>query len=137
MSEVTAAEKKSHFQNPGNVFINCSNHPSAVWCDAQRQAAQVYGEIMDIQFPEIDPAWTTGQVQEEAERICGEIVRSHPAAVMCQGEFTFTYALVRRLKEKGITVLAACSRRQTEEIAAEDGSTKKRVIFTFECFREY
>ena len=92
---------------------------------------------MDLPFPEVDPAWTAGRVREEAERVYREIVSLHPAAVMCQGEFTFTYALVSRLKENGLTVLAACSRRRVEEISDETGSTQKKVIFTFEGFREY
>lgn len=56
---------------------------------------------------------------------------------MCQGEFTLTYAIVTRLKKNGITVFAACSRRGTEEIRNADGSTQKKVLFSFERFREF
>lgn len=137
MSEITAAERRSRLQNSENIFINCSNHPSAAWGDEQRRKAEVYGKIIDLPFPEVDPAWTAGRIREEAERVYREIVSLHPAAVMCQGEFTFTYALVSRLKENGLTVLAACSRRRVEEISDETGNTQKKVIFTFEGFREY
>ena len=119
------------------VFINCSNHPSETWCAEQKKAAEEYGRIVDIRFPEVDPGCTNAQVNAEAERICGEIDQYNAAAVMCQGEFTLTYAIISRLKEKGITVLAACSRRRTEEIINDDGSTQKKALYSFEGFREF
>lgn len=66
------------------VFINCSNHPSETWCAEQKKAAEEYGRIVDIRFPEVDPGWTNAQVNAEAERICGEIDQYDAAAVMCQ-----------------------------------------------------
>ena len=51
---------------------------------------------------------------------------------MCQGEFTFVYSLVRRLKEKKVVCLAACSERMVADTA--DG---KIVRFEFVKFREY
>lgn len=79
----------------------------------------------------------TEQVQKSAEKVCRTIERYHVGAVMCQGEFTLTYAIVTRLKKNGITVFAACSRRETEEIRNADGSTQKKVLFSFERFREF
>ncbi len=119
------------------VFINCSNHPSEKWCGEQRQEAEKYGIIVDIPFPEVDPACTAEQVRELADRICEKINQYNAAAVMCQGEFTLTYSIVSRLKRKGIITLAACSRRKTEETVKEDGSIQKKVIFDFEGFREF
>lgn len=52
------------------VFINCSNHPSERWSREQKQAAEGYGEIVDLPFPEVDPSWDAGQV------------RSHPKTLM-------------------------------------------------------
>ena len=119
------------------VFINCSNHPSAIWSKEQKQAAEAYGQIRDIDFPEVDPGWTEQEIQREADRICGEIFRYNVAAVMCQGEFTLTYAIVRKLKERKIPALAACSSRRTEETVNENGSTQKSTVFIFERFRKY
>ena len=82
------------------VFINCSNHPSAIWSKEQKQAAEAYGQIRDIDFPEVDPGWTEQEIQREADRICGEIFQYNVAAVMCQGEFTLTYAIVRNLRKE-------------------------------------
>lgn len=119
------------------VFINCSNHPSEMWSAEQKKEAETYGEIVDIPFPEVNPSWTTEQVHALADRICEKIARYNTAAVMCQGEFTLTYAIVSRLKEKGVTAVAACSRRRTEETINEDGSIQKKALYSFERFREF
>ena len=119
------------------VFINCSNHPSERWSREQKQAAEGYGEIVDLPFPEVDPSWDAGQVRNLAEKVVETMMQYHIAAVMCQGEFTLTYAIIRKLKEKGITVLAACSRRRVEEITNADGSSQKQAVFSFEGFREF
>ncbi|MBX6330150.1 MAG: hypothetical protein IRY89_16465 [Pseudolabrys sp.] len=52
---------------------------------------------------------------------------------LVQGEFTLTVELVRRLQSRGITCLAATSKRDVEE-----GSAGRRVAtFTFVRFRAY
>ena len=119
------------------VFINCSNHPSKTWGEDQRAAAEQYGVITDLPFPEVDPAWTKDQVQRAADQVLEQIDQYHCGAVMCQGEFTLSYAIIKGLKERGICAVAACSRREAEEILQEDGSTRKKVVFHFEGFREY
>lgn len=121
----------------GKRFINCSNHPSANWCREQREAAEVYGRIEDFPFPEVEPGWDREQICECAERLCKAILEREPEAVMCQGEFTLTYAIVDRLKKEPVKVLAACSRRAAEECRKEDGSIEKRTVFQFVKFREY
>ena len=134
METIAAKKVRSSYEK---VFVNCSNHPSKRWSKGQKEAAEEYGRIVDTRFPEVDPAWTAEQVHAEAERICREIDKYCVGAVMCQGEFTLTYSIVSRLKKKGITVLAACSRRRTEETTNEDGTIQKKVIFSFEGFREF
>lgn len=57
-------------------------------------------------------------------------------AVMAQGEFTLTYAVVNRLKSMGITVISAVSERIVME-QVENGEVRKTVIFRFAGFREY
>ena len=119
------------------VFINCSNHPSVQWGEEQKKAAANYGKIVDYPFPEVDPSWTTEQIYELAEQVCGEMAECHPAIVMCQGEFTLAFAIISRLKAEGIPVVAACSRRSVEEVIQEDGSVQKQSSYHFEGFREY
>ncbi len=98
------------------MFINLSNHPSAHWSEKQCQAAKQWGEIIDYPFPQVAPDATWEDIQKKAEKIVTEVcdlAKEQPSAVMCQGEFTLTYALVRRFKEKHVTVLSACSERVT------------------------
>lgn len=114
------------------VFVNFTNHPSSEWDSRQRKAAEGYGEIVDIQFPMVDPRKGEAYIGELAERCLAEILMMEPAAVLCQGEFCLVYRLVSLLKEKRIPVLAACSRRMVE---MKDG--KKEVFFQFCRFREY
>ena len=49
---------------------------------------------------------------------------------------TLTYQLVK-LKEKGLTVLAACSERKISETILPDGTYRKKAVFQFVKFREY
>lgn len=114
------------------VFVNFTNHPSERWTEKQKKEALKYGEIIDIAFPEVEAAGDKDYVIQLAEKSAAQIVQLHPAAVLCQGEFCLTYHVILKLKEKGIKVLTACSKR----IVKENGN-KKEVIFEFEQFREY
>lgn len=118
-------------------FINYTNHPSANWSEAQRQAAQLYGEIMDMDFPEIKPQWDEEQVASLACQQAEEIIAQKPVAVLVQGEFTFSYALISLLQQAGIRVLAACSQRCTESVINEKQETIRRSVFKFVRFRQY
>lgn len=116
----------------GSNFINFTNHPSSAWCEEQIKEAEKYGTIVDMPFPAVPPM----SGREEVERIGMEyfdrIIRLKPQAVLCQGEFTLSVYMIRRLQEAGIIVLAAC----TERIAVTKGN-EKTSIFKFAQFREY
>lgn len=118
-------------------FINLSNHPSDRWEDKQKEAAQQWGTIVDYPFPAVDAQSSTQDIKELAKTIVIDILKKNPAAVMCQGEMTLTYQLVKLLKEQGITVLAACSERKISETILPDGTYEKKAIFQFVRFREY
>ena len=66
-----------------------------------------------------------------------KILSMEPAAVLCQGEFTYTFAMVERLKALGVPTMAACSERVVEEQLDADGSTRKISKFRFVRFRMY
>lgn len=119
------------------IFINHTNHPSAQWSEAQRRAAEHYGKIVDLSFPGIDAMASEDEVDHLADIYAEKIVTYQPAMVLCQGEFTYTYALVQRLHQHGIRVTAACSERIVEEKLEEDGSTRRLSRFYFVRFREY
>lgn len=133
----TGDMKTMTMESGKSCFINLSNHPSSDWKKEQVLAAQEYGEIIDMPFPGISANASEGDIADLAEQYAKEIADKNPAAVMCQGEFTFVYALVRRLNALGIVCVAACSERQTTEYTDENGKLKRESVFEFVRFREY
>ena len=120
------------------MLINLSNHPSQSWSGKQFSAAhELYGEITDMPFPAVSAGLCYDEVQTVADELIKKILSIKPDAVMCQGEFTLTYAVVSRLKQRGITVISACSERVAEEKLLPDGRSEKVMIFDFVQFREY
>ena len=95
-------------------------------------AAKWYGEIVDMKFPSVDPLADESYIAETAEYYLEKILELEPNAVLCQGEFCLVYRMVNRLKENGVTVLSACSRRVAGN---QDG--KKEESFQFSRFRYY
>ena len=119
------------------MLINCTNHPYEIWSKLQREAADVYGSVVDLPFPLIEPLMN----QEELRRLVKEysdiIERQTPNAVLVAGEFTFSFMLVDKLLSDGIKVLCTCSKRITTEVKRADGTNEKNAVFMFEGFREY
>lgn len=116
------------------MFINLSNHPSENWSEEQIAAAQQYGEIVDIHFPNIGPLFTSSMVNSLADVTVETITAfGKEITVHIMGEMTFTYAVVSRLKTLGITCLASTTERNTTIMP--DG--KKVSEFKFIQFREY
>lgn len=120
-----------------NAFINHTNHPSSRWEEGQRCAAEAYGAIVDLPFPDISTEWGEMEVRHLAEENAIRILARRPAAVLVQGEFSYTVALVERLKAAGILVLSACSERLVHERVDENGETIRESRFVFRCFRTY
>lgn len=128
------------------MFINFSNHPSALWSEEQLIAAKQCGKIVDQEFPAVDTGLTSEEIVEmavEQIKVIERLVAAHKLTmneitIMCQGEFSLTYAIVTRIKGKypRCKVVCAVSERQTVEEQFEH-YTEKRVIFSFGGFREY
>ena len=102
------------------MFVNFTNHPSGSWSAAQRRAAQVYGEILDLPFPDVPPTLSAAEVAALADEWAARILALRPACVLCQGEMTLTTRVVRLPSR---TDADGCTHRQTE--------------FRFVQFREY
>lgn len=122
------------------MFINYTNHPSALWGDEQKEQAMVYGRIVDIPFPDISPQIKKEEMYHlagnECRRLLSLLQEEKDSAVLCQGEFTFTYLMVKFLQEKRIKVLSAVSERKVKEVS--DGNiVRKESEFCFQGFREY
>lgn len=122
------------------MLINLSNHPSDRWELPQKEAAlKEFGQIVDIPFPEIQPEWDTQQVVELAGKYLLQCIQTfqdakdNTGAVHIMGEFTFTFALVSMLQQRGISCIASTTRRMV--VDNPDGS--RNVQFDFIRFREY
>ncbi len=119
------------------MFINFSNHNSALWSKNQLDEAHKYGEIIDISFPATDPLCNEKQILETAMEYAEKISAMNPDAILAQGEMSLCYAVVSMLKKKGLTVLCATSERITETLVSPEGETVKTSTFRFVGFREY
>lgn len=126
------------------MFINFTNHPSGAWSDDQLAAARHYGEIFDLPFPTVESEATEEDIEAIAVAFFREICRiiqeaektstsGEPHAVHVMGEMTLTYAVVRLLKEAGITCVASTTRREVSTLP--DGS--KVSTFRFVRLRRY
>lgn len=116
------------------MFINLTNHPSSGWSEEQLKAAQEYGEVIDLTFPNIEPHFTSKDIHELADTtVKGIMELDEQPVVHVMGEMTFTYAIVFRLKAKGITCVAST----TERIVKMMPDGKKISEFKFVQFREY
>lgn len=116
------------------MFINLTNHPSSGWSEEQLKAAQQYGEIVDLSFPNIEPYFTTKDINDMAENTVDGIMKldMHPV-VHVMGEMTFTFAVVSRLKAIGVSCMAST----TERLVKMTPEGKKISEFKFIQFREY
>lgn len=119
------------------VFVNFSNHPSEGWNDEQIVAARQYGEIVDVEFPKLNACMSENEIGMIGEDYVTKILKLSPDVVMCQGEFTLTFYVVKKLMNKGITCVSACSERTSIEVMQEDGSVRKESLFLFSGFRRY
>lgn len=119
------------------MLINCTNHPYEIWTDTQKKAAEIYGEVLDLPFPHIEPEFTDQDLRKLTDDFVNKIKKYSPSAVMVAGEFTFAFMLVDKLLRDNVKVICSCSRRMTIEIKKDDGTNEKKSIFQFERFREY
>ena len=119
------------------MFVNHTNHLSDKWSAEQRTAAVEYGKIVDFPFPNIGADWDEKQVADLIEVNTKKIIAMNPAAVLCQGEYSYTYAMINYCEKNNIPVLAAASARIVEEIVADDGTTQKILLFKFIRFRQF
>ena len=119
------------------MFINLSNHPSTNWSAEQKDTAeQLYGEIVDLPFPVVDPAGDEEYIASLADEYCRKILDlsdGMPVTVHLMGEMTLTFALIQRLQIVGILCVASTTERVTNE--TPDG--RKESFFKFIQYRKY
>lgn len=116
------------------MLINLSNHPSLSWPEKQvKQANELYGQLHDMAFPQIDPEANEKDIKDLAQTYLQKILALKPKAVHLMGELTFTFELVQLLKNHNITCIASTTHRSTVDLP--DGT--KNVKFEFVRFRKY
>ena len=131
-------------QEENNMLINFTNHPSEKWTDDQKNSAtRLYGGVRDLPFPAVPANAGTPEIIAMAEGAIDKIlaikeenIDTETFAVMVQGEFTLTYAVVRRLLDRKIKAVSAVSERNVIE-QVENGEVRKTIVFRFGGFREY
>lgn len=134
LSEDVVSEAKKQ----KTLLINLTNHPTALWDETQLQAAAQYGKCIDLPFPQIDPQGDEAYIDAMAEEYLHkikEIAREQQTdvTVHLMGELTFSFALVEKLKNAGITCISSTSRRNS----IDHGNGQKEILFKFERFRKY
>ena len=92
------------------MLINFTNHPAARWSEAQRMAARQYGAVVDLPFPEVDPAASETSLDAIASLYVRRILAMAPDAVLCQGECTLVYRVTRLLLVQGVRMDGAVKR---------------------------
>ena len=119
------------------LLLNITNHPSNQWDENQLKAAAKYGQVVDISFPKIDENADESYISELADEYLAKILAytdvSKDVTVHIMGEFNFTFSLLKRLQQYGITCVASTSKRIVQEISPGN----KEVCFKFERFRKY
>ena len=137
------------------MLINNTNRAHTTWSKEQLTAAKAYGEIVDMIMPGLEAEAD----EAEADRVAGLVVRrilrrlgreetekngdtesdsgDFGDAVLCQGDFTLVYRVVRLLKDAGIAVMAPTFQRVTKPTLRPDGTTVPGYSFDFVRFRSY
>lgn len=121
------------------MLINLSNHPYEKWDEKQKYAAlNQFGSVVDIPFPEIDPAADTEEVTSlvseyllQCKAKLAELIGTSNA-VHISGEPCFLYQFVALAKEHQINCVCSTTLR----LVRNEGNIKTSV-FQFVQFRKY
>jgi len=121
-------------------LINISNHPSSRWSQQQLDSAKQFCEqIIDVQFPLVDPNASEREIHQLASDIFQKHILSLPewknSVVMVQGEFSLSYALFMLCKSNALPVVIPTTKREAHEKVLPDGSVIKKAIFRFVRWR--
>ena len=133
----TPKDEVTSLKTNDKLMINLSNHPYDTWSENQKAAAAVYGNVVDIQFPSVNESDDTDYINALADQYflqIQEMIVGKDVTIHIMGELTFTFALLKRLQERGIRCVASTSKRIVKE---EVPGRKEEVIFEFDRFREY
>ncbi len=118
------------------MLLNLSNHPSSAWSVEQMNATvEQFEQVVDMPFPNIDPHATSEEVEQLAYQYARTLHSQYIhglTSLHIMGEMTFTYALLKALKNS-----FDCYASTTERTAFEEADGCKTVQFKFVQFRSY
>ena len=120
------------------MLINISNHPVSTWDNKQIKAAtELWGDIIDIALPYIDPNLNGREVERIAEQGVSNYISEiqkydEKNAFHVMGESVYCFHLIRLLKEAGYIVVASTTTRNVEYVGEN-----KVTHFEFVQFRRY
>ena len=115
------------------MLLNFTNHPFLSWSENQKNhAIEEFVEVIDFQFPEIDPELDEMELEKLVRKYLEEILAQKPSAVHIMGEMNFTFQMIYFLMQNKIPCYASTSYREMEKKG-------DRIINTFEFkrFRKY
>lgn len=112
------------------MLLNFSNHSVNQWDKKQISTAKkLYGDIIDLPFPEVDPCGNSEYIEDLARKYLAAILSYRDInAVHIMGEMTFCFYLIKLLQVRGIKCIASTRRKPY--------NTSSKA-FLFETFREY
>lgn len=115
------------------MLLNFTNHPFETWDFTQKNAAiQEFDEVVDFQFPEIDPELDEMELEKIVRKYLEEILEQKPSAVLIMGEMNFTFQMIYFLMQNKIPCYASTSERNMEKKGDQITNT-----FVFKRFRKY
>lgn len=118
-------------------FYNISNHPSSKWDEKQLEAANEFGEIIDIRMPHIPADRDIYYVLNVASAVVKEVVKyaqKNEVVAMVTAESTLEYAIITGLHQCNIKCVAPVYGNAHEGV---DKQGKTIRILDFYCFRPY
>ncbi len=135
------------------MFVNLSNHPSTKWTPEQLAAAQAFGEVVDRPFPNIDPRWSSGEVDElvykDVHELMGVLYKEAVSqaaaghgpgynvnAIHIMGETTYVVLFAKMWSTVGGYQYARLVCSTTERMVEELPTGEKKSTFQFVQFRE-
>jgi len=119
---------------PNNILLNFSNKHTSTWSNSQlKLAKKQFGELVNLDFPIIEPTMSKEDVQMIATTSIEQIFILNPKAVHILGEGSFTVVIVQLLMSFGIP----CVESTFEKNLGISKTGEKEVKYTFSQFREY
>lgn len=119
------------------MLLNFTNHPSKIWSEKQKDAAKLFGEVVDMPFPQIEESADENYISKLADEYLQKnlhIAKNTRVTVHLMGEQTFVFSLLKRLRKNDIECVASTTKRI---VKLDSTGQKKEVVFQFERFRYY